>query len=150
MIGKTIPFLVISLVQTFVLLFVGKVLFHMSWGESPWMLVPVIVATSLAATALGLLVATVVRTDSQVTAYSSFLVLIMAGISGCLMPRSWQPEVMQKLGLVTPHAWALIAYEHLLSREVPNLHVVWNCCATLVAFALAYFAVAAWRFRKLD
>jgi ABC-2 type transport system permease protein len=150
MMGKMIPFFVISLVQSVLLLLAGKVLFHMSWGESPWMLVPVILATSLAATALGLLVASAVRTDSQVTAYSTFLVLIMAGISGCLMPRSWQPELMQQLGLVTPHAWALIAYEQLLSRDVPNLHGVWNCCAALVAFALAYFAVAAWRFRKLD
>jgi len=150
MIGKTLPFLVISLVQTVLLLLAGKTLFHMSWGPSPWMLVPVILATSLAATALGLLVATVVRTDSQVTAYSSFLVLIMAGISGCLMPRGWQPELMQNMGLVTPHAWAIIAYEHLLGRETPNLHVVWSCCATLVAFALAYFVAAVWRFRQLD
>jgi ABC-2 type transport system permease protein len=150
MIGKTVPFIAISLVQTVLLLLAGKVLFHMSWGEFPWMLVPVIISTSLAATALGLLVATVVRTDSQVTAYSSFLVLVMAGMSGCLMPRSWQPELMQQLGLVTPQAWALIAYEHLLSREVPNLPVVWNCCATLLGFALAYLAAAAWRFRTLD
>ena len=148
MVGKTIPFLVISLANT--PLVAGKFLFHMSWGEFPWMLVPVIVSTSLAATALGLLVATAVRTDSQVTAYSTFLVLIMAGMSGCLMPRSWQPELMQQLGLATPQAWALIAYDHLLGRNVPNLHVVWNCCATLMAFAVAFFAVAGWRFRKLD
>ena len=150
MVGKTIPFLVISLVQTLLLLVAGKFLFQMSWGEFPWMLVPVIVSTSLAATALGLLVATAVRTDSQVTAYSTFLVLIMAGMSGCLMPRSWQPELMQQLGLVTPQAWALIAYEHLLGRDVPNLHVVWNACVTLIAFAMAFFAVAGWRFRQLD
>jgi ABC-2 type transport system permease protein len=150
MIGKTIPFLAISLVQTIILLLAGKLLFHMSWGPTPWLLVPVILATSLAATGLGLLIATVARTDAQVTAYSTFLVLIMAGVSGCLMPRSWQPELMQHLGLVTPHAWALIAYEQLLSREAANLNIVWKSCAMLVAFALAYFAVAAWRFRKVD
>ena len=114
------------------------------------MLVPVIVSTSLAATALGLLVATAVRTDSQVTAYSTFLVLILAGMSGCLMPRSWQPELMQQLGLVTPHTWALMAYDQLLSRDVPNLHLVWNSCATLVAFVLDFFAAAGWRFRTLE
>jgi ABC-2 type transport system permease protein len=150
MVGKTIPFLVISLVQTILLLLAGKVFFHMSWGASPWMLLPVVVSTSLAATALGLLVATAVRTDSQVTAYSTFLVLIMAGMSGCLMPRAWQPELMQQMGLATPQAWALIAYEHLLGRDVPNLSVVWNSCATLVAFAVAFFAVAGWRFRALE
>jgi ABC-2 type transport system permease protein len=150
MVGKTIPFLIISLAQTVLLLVAGRVLFHMSWGDSPWMLLPLILSTSLAATALGLLVATAVRTDSQVTAYSTFLVLIMAGMSGCLMPRSWQPELMQQLGLVTPQAWALIAYEQLLGRDVPNLHVVWSACTTLVAFAVAFFAAATWRFRALE
>ncbi len=150
MVGKTVPYFLISLVQTILLFLAGRALFHMSRGESPWMLAPVIIATSLAATALGLLIAAVVRTDAQVTAYGNFVVLILAGISGCLMPRSWQPELMQHLGMLTPHAWALIAYDHLLSREVPNLHVVWNCCATLVGFALAFFTVAAWRFRPLE
>ena len=150
MVGKTVPFFLISLVQTVILFLAGKALFHMSWGQSPWMLAPVIIATSLAATALGLLLAAVVRTDGQVTAYGNFVVLILAGVSGCLMPRSWQPELMQNLGLLTPHAWALIAYDHLLSRDVPNLHVVWNCCAALVGFSAAFFAVAAWRFRPTE
>jgi ABC-2 type transport system permease protein len=150
MIGKTVPFLVTSIIQTFLLLLAGRVLFHMSWGGYPYMLVPVVLSTSLAATALGLLVATSVRTDSQATAFSSFLVLIMAGMSGCLMPRSWQPELMQHMGLATPQAWALIAYDHLLGRNDPNLHVVWNSCATLVAFALAFLAVAGWRFRTME
>ena len=37
----------------------GKLLFGMSWGNAPWLLLPVIVCTSMAATALGLLVATI-------------------------------------------------------------------------------------------
>ena len=150
MLGKAVPFLMISVAQTVILFVAGKFLFDMSWGEYPWMLAPVIFATSLAATALGLVVATVARTDSQVTAYGNFLVLILAGVSGCLMPRAWEPELMQQAGLVTPHAWALIAYDHLLSRDNPNLHVVWNCCAMLIAFALSFFAVAWWRFRTLE
>ncbi len=150
MLGKTVPFLAISIVQTILLLLAGKVFFHMSWGGHPWMLVPVLISTSLAATALGLLIATSVRTDAQVTSYSNFVVLIMAGVSGCLMPRSWQPELMQQLGLATPHAWALIAYEHLLSRDTPNLHVVWNCCAVMCGFAVTFFAVAWWQFRSQD
>jgi ABC-2 type transport system permease protein len=150
MFGKTVPFLAVSIVQTILLLLAGRVLFHMSWGEYPWMLVPVLISTSLAATALGLLIATSVRTDAQVTSYSNFVVLIMAGVSGCLMPRSWQPELMQQLGMATPHAWALIAYDQLLSRDVPQLHVVWSCCAALIGFGLSFFAAAWWRFRTLE
>jgi ABC-2 type transport system permease protein len=150
MLGKTIPFLLISLLQTVLLFVAGRVLFGMSWGAEPWRLVPVMICTSLAATALGLLVATAVRTDAQVSAYGNFLVLIMAGISGCLMPRSWQPALMQQIGLVTPHAWALIAYDQLLNREVPDLAVVWDCCLVMLAFTAGFFAVGWWRFRSLD
>src|SRR5262245_19063036 len=98
----------------------------MSLGFHPWMLAPVMFTTSLAATALGLMVATAVRTDSQVSAYANFLVLTMAGISGCLMPRSWQPELMQQVGLITPHAWALVAYDQILNTPDPYLPVVWR------------------------
>lgn len=150
MLGKTIPFLLISLLQTLLLFAAGKALFGMSWGVDPWRLLPVMLCTSLAATALGLLTATMVRTDAQVSAYGNFLVLIMAGISGCLMPRSWQPELMQQIGLVTPHAWALIAYDQLLNRELPDLHVVRNCCLVMLAFTAGFFAVGWWRFRQLD
>ena len=150
MFGKTIPYLLISLSQTVLLFGAGKVLFHMSWGVYPWMLLPVMLCTSLAATALGMMLATIVKNDSQVSAYGNFLVLTLAGLSGCLMPRNWQPELMQQVGLWTPHAWALIAYDHLLNRDLPNLHTVAHCCGVLLAFAASFFAVGWWRFRTLE
>jgi ABC-2 type transport system permease protein len=150
MFGKTIPYLLISLSQTVLLFLAGKALFHMSWGVYPWMLLPVMLCTSLAATALGMMLATIVKNDSQVSAYGNFLVLTLAGISGCLMPRNWQPELMQQVGLATPHAWALIAYDHLLNRELPNLHTVARCCGVLLAFAASFFSIGWWRFRTLE
>jgi ABC-2 type transport system permease protein len=150
LIGKTVPFLLISLVQTVLLFLAGKILFGMSWGVEPWMLAPVMLATSLSATALGLLVATTVRTDSQVSAYGNFLVLVLAGVSGCLMPRSWQPELMQRLGLVTPHAWALIAYDQLLNQDEPDLALVGRCVGVLLAFATGFFMFGWWRYRKSE
>lgn len=148
--GKTFPFLVVSLIQTVLLFLAGKVLFGMSLGREPWLLTPVMFATSLSATALGLLVATTVRTDSQVSAYGNFLVLVLAGVSGCLMPRSWQPELMQRIGLATPHAWALIAYDQLLNQVKPDLQLVCRCVGVLLAFAAAFFAVGRWRYRSLE
>lgn len=150
LLGKTVPFLVISLVQTVLLFLAGKVFFHMSWGAEPLMLVPVMVCTSLAATALGLMVATIAQTEAQVSAYGNFLVLTMAGISGCMMPRSWQPALMQQVGLITPHAWALIAYDQLLSREVTDMTVVLECCLVLLAFAAGFFLVGWLRFRDVE
>ena len=150
LLGKTIPFFIISLVQSALLFLFGRLLFGMTWGTEPLGLIPVIVCTSLSATALGLLVSTLVRTDSQVSAYANFLVITMAGISGCFMPRDWQPQLMQNLGLITPHAWALIAYNQLLVRETIDVAAVARCCGMLLMFATTFFAVGWWRFQSLD
>ena len=148
-VGKTIPFLIVSIVQTMLLFIAGKLFFAMSWGVKPWFLLPVIVCTSMSAVGLGLLVATTARTDAQVSAYGNFLVLTMAGLSGCLMPRAWQPELMQKIGLVTPHAWSLIAYDQLLTKQYPEIDQVARCCGMLLVFAAIFFSVGWWRFKSL-
>ena len=144
--GKTTPFFIISVTQGTLLFLSGWLLFGMPVGHRPEMLLLVIMSTSLAATTLGLLVAVTVRTDHQVTIVGTFLILGMAGISGCLMPRSWLPPLLKQVSLaVTPHAWALVAYDELLSSPVPDGTRVLLCCFLLVAFSFAFFGVSLWR-----
>jgi ABC-2 type transport system permease protein len=147
LVGKTLPFFVVSVLQTVLLLIAGRVMFSMSWGPSPLMLIPVVGATSLAATTMGLLFATVVKTESQVSAYGNLIVLSTAGISGCLVPRDWMPELTQQISLCTPHAWALDAYRELLATDIPDLTTVWMCCGTLSLFSAAFFLLGLWRFQ---
>ncbi|MBL8851524.1 MAG: ABC transporter permease [Planctomycetaceae bacterium] len=147
LIGKNIPFYVLSLVQTALLFLGGRLIFGMSWGAEPWLLIPVIVCTSLAATALGLMVSTFIRTDSQVSAYGNSLVIVLAGISGCFMPRKWLPLLMQKISLGTPHAWALMAYDEILSHEHVIGAQIAKSCFALLGFAAVFFLVGWWKFR---
>jgi len=148
--GKTLPFLLVSITQSVLLFLSGKVMFGMSWGVYPIMLVPVILATAISATGLGLLLAMFVRTESQVASYSTFLVVVLAGISGCYMPRDWLPELMKNVSLATPHAWALIAYQELLTRKHPNMTLVGQCCSVMVAMGVVCFTWGSLRFRKRE
>lgn len=148
--GKTLPFLVVSIFQSILLFISGKLMFGMSWGTHPAMLLPILLATSISATGLGLLVATIVRTESQVTSYSTFLVIVLAGISGCYMPRDWLPELMKNVSLATPHAWALIAYQELLTHTNPDMRYVWECCGVLLTMGSVCFTYGWLRFRKLE
>jgi ABC-2 type transport system permease protein len=147
LVGKNVPFYCLSLVQTFLLFLSGRLIFGMSWGTQPWLLVPVIACTSLAATALGLMVSTLIRTDSQVSAYGNSLVILLAGISGCFMPRKWLPELMQDVSLGTPHAWALLAYDEILSHQHVLYAEVAKSCVALLGFAMVFFLVGWLRFR---
>lgn len=148
--GKTLPFLFVSVAQSILLFLSGKFLFGMSWGTYPLMLLPVVLTTSISATGLGLLLATIVRTESQVSSYSTFLVIVLAGISGCYMPRDWLPELMKNVSLATPHAWALIAYQELLTHDHPNMITVGQCCSVMALFGSLCFAIGCWRFRRLE
>ena len=143
--GKTIPFLVISLAQSAALFLFGRLLFGMSWGSQPWLLFPIVTCTSLSATGMGLLIATLVRTDSQVSAYANFLVITMAGISGCFMPREWLPEVMQTISLGTPHAWSLIAYHEALTSQTPNISTIARSCGVLSVYAAGLATLGCWK-----
>jgi ABC-2 type transport system permease protein len=150
LIGKTLPFYLTSVVQTAMLFLCGRLLFGMSWGPEPIYLIPVILCTSLAATTLGLLLATSVTTDQQVSAYGTSLVLVLGGMSGCLFPRVWLPASMKQISLATPHAWALEAFDAILTRSHVDSLLVIDCCAILIAFSAAFFMCGWWRFRTVN
>src|SRR5262249_12924813 len=70
LLGKLIPWFMLSLGQGAFLLLAGRVVFGMRWGPAEWSLVeqiawllPVLVTTSMAAMGLSLLVAAVARTE---------------------------------------------------------------------------------------
>ena len=107
------------------------------------------VAGLAAATALGLLLATLVRTDQQVSSYGNSIVLVLGALGGCFIPRAWLPSTMKTLSLGTPHAWALQAFDTVLtSTSVDSIWVI-DCCTVLLAFAAGFFAIGWWRFRTV-
>ena len=150
LIGKTLPFMILSLIQTTILMVSGKILFGMSWGPMPWLLLPIMLCTSAAATSLGLMFSTLAKTESQVSSFGNLILLSSAGISGCLVPRAWMPPLSQQISLFTPHAWALDAYSEVLTKDMPRMAVIGQSCVALLIFSTLFFVVGRYRFRQDD
>lgn len=148
LVGKTLPFYLASILQTGLLFLSGRLLFSMSWGPEPIYLVPVILCTSAAATSLGLMLAAWVQTDQQVSAYGTSMVLILGGVSGCFIPRAWLPDLMKRLSLATPHAWALQAFDAVLTKDSVDSILVHDYCFVLMGFAAVFFTIGWLRFRQ--
>ena len=144
--GKLMPYYLINIVQIVIMLGVSSLLFKMSLGNSPAGLVVVSLAAAATATGLGVLVAALGRTEAQIGGLTVLLLLTLSALGGCFVPRFTMPEWLQTVGLITPHAWALDAYQDLLVRGYGLLEVVPKI-GVLAAFALAFFAIGAWRFR---
>jgi linearmycin/streptolysin S transport system permease protein len=52
------------------------------------------------------------------------------------------PEFMQRISLVTPHAWALDAYMQLLVSPTPDLARVGEACLVLTGFGAGFLGLA--------
>ena len=145
-VGKLLPYYIINLAQIGILLGVSSVLFGMSLGRSPSGLVAVSLATAASALGLGVLVSAAARTESQAAGLSVLLILTMCTLGGCFVPRFIMPDWLRTLGLITPHAWALDAYQHLLVRGYGLVEVLPQIGA-LLGFAVLFFGIGTWRFR---
>jgi ABC-type Na+ efflux pump permease subunit len=150
LLGKLLPCYLLSVGQGLFLLGAGKLVFGMDWGPDPLWVFPVVLATSLAAVGMALLVAALARTENQVGIYGTVLVFMLAGISGCMTgDRALMSPQMQTISRVTPHAWALDAYRQLLTNPSPNFRLIAESCLVLAAFGVG-FTVVAWRVLRLE
>jgi ABC-type Na+ efflux pump permease subunit len=150
LLGKLLPCFLLSVGQGFFLLGAGKLAFGMDWGPDPLWVAPVVLATSLAAVGMALLVAAMARTENQVGIYGTVLVFMLAGISGCMMgDRALMSPQMQEISRITPHAWALDAYRQLLTNPAPNFQLIGEACAVLAAFGIG-FTLLAWATLRLE
>lgn len=157
LLGKMVPFFALSVGQTLFLLIAGRWLFGVRWGPDNWpltqqlaWLLAVVLSTSLAAMGLALLIAAVARSELQVAIYGGVLVLVLAVVGGCVLPREMMPETTQFVTLLTPQGWALDAYRELLggSQEYqPNTAIIGRACGVLAAVGAVSLGLASWLLR---
>ena len=152
LLGKLLPYLILNLVQIALMFAVGVFLLpltglpRLELGQHPEGLILVSVCASLAANGLGLLLAAIGKSAEQIGGLSSLLVVTMAAVGGVMVPRFVMPEFMQTLSFVSPHAWALSAYQDILVRGYGIAQIL-PACGALLLFAAAFFGIAVLKFK---
>jgi ABC-2 type transport system permease protein len=125
---------------------IGVLVFGLTLGNSPVGLVLISLATSAAATGLGLMVTSLGKTLEQVSGLSTLLSIILSVVGGMMVPISVMPEFLQKMALFTPHSWALRGYQDIIVRGL-GVGEILPAVGTLMLFALGFWGIALWRFR---
>ncbi len=152
LLGKLVPHVIVNLIQIAILFLVGYFVLpltglpRLEWGAHPEGLILISVCASLTANALGLLLAAIGKSEQQVNGLSTLLVLTLAAIGGVMVPRFVMPQFMQTLGVISPHAWALNAYQDILMRGYGIVEVLPECAA-LLAMSVVMFGVAVQKFK---
>jgi ABC-2 type transport system permease protein len=90
-----------------------------------------IVTTALAASAFGLMLATLCRTRAQLNGLSTITILLMSALGGSMVPRFIMPRFMDTVGLFTFNGWALDGFRTVLWSDTSQTGLT----ATLTALS---------------
>ncbi|MDA8032570.1 MAG: ABC transporter permease [Actinomycetota bacterium] len=144
--GQSLTYLAVTLVQSILLVGVGAVAFGVSWGN-PLAAGTLVVLWCLVGAGAGMLTGTVFRTAEQASAIGPVIGITFAMLGGCMWPLSIVSGVMRTLGHLTPHAWAVDAWTQLLAGH-GDVVAIARDLAVLAGFAAALFLLAGLRLRR--
>jgi ABC-2 type transport system permease protein len=149
--GKLLPAFLTALVQIVVIFAFGSLGLRLL-GATPVPLenAPVGVAlvsimTALCASALGILIAAIARTESQIGGMGMLVLWGMGLLGGCIAPAFLLDRYLGPLPKIVPQYWANRAFDDLLVRGLELQDIALEL-AVLLGFTILFFVIGAWRF----
>jgi ABC-2 type transport system permease protein len=107
LIGKAAPVLVVLLLQQAVVIGYGVAVAGLSLAGPPFLLLLAMLVWSMTLLAAGSLLATLVRSHSQLAVLTSIGAIMLSTLGGALLPLSMMPSVAQHVALASPGYWAI-------------------------------------------
>jgi ABC-2 type transport system permease protein len=144
LVGEALGRFAVALFQAIVIVGATALLFGVTWGD-PLGASLVVVAFSLVAAGVAMLIGAVATNAEQASSIGVFAGLGVAAIGGAMVPPEIFPEPMATISWLTPHRWALDAFRDLIAGGavadiLPQLGV-------LFAMAVVLLGLATWRLR---
>lgn len=151
--GKVVPFYLVNLVQTALMLLVGRYVVPRLGGDAlildiDWFaLWAVASAVSLAAISFALVVSAVARTTEQATTVGGVANILFGALGGVMVPKLVMPAAMQTVTILSPMAWGLNGFIDVFVRGA-HLGGLLVPIGSLLGFAAFCLVVASWRIRQ--
>jgi ABC-2 type transport system permease protein len=147
MVGKLLPYVVIGLIQTTIVLVVGSALFTVPVVGNLLNLYLATLMFIAASLGLGLFVSTLAQTQFQAFQLAFVTMLPSILLSGFLFPFEGMPKVAQWIAQVLPLTHFNVMIRGIMLRGA-ELHEVWPQVAKLSAFLAVMLTIAVARFKK--
>ncbi len=144
--GKSLAMFIVTMLQQALLIGLGQFAFGVDYLRDPAALLLTMITLSAMAGCLGLLVATVFRSEQAVIATTVIVSMVLSALGGAWFPLKVTGAGFTRIAHFVPTSWLLEAFRGIILKGwgVPDvlmpLGIVW-------AFTLVFFGVAAWRFR---
>ncbi len=146
-VGKTIPYIVISVAQMVVVTIIAVFWFQIPLSGSILLLFFATCIFLLSTLGIGLFISTVSSTQQQAMMTTFFFILPFFMLSGFVFPIANMPVVVQWMTYLNPLRYFLIIIRGIFLKGV-GLDVLWPQYVALAVLGLAVFTGAIARFRK--
>lgn len=137
----------VVLVQVILLILFGQLLLGVNYAREPLGVLLISLGLGLWIAAMGLFIGTVAKDDSQVVVYSLMAMFIFSSLGGTWFPIEATSGAFAAVSRLLPASWAMTGYQNILLRGL-DLSSSILPFLILLAYALGFFILAVWRFRK--
>ncbi len=138
-VGKVIPYIILSFINLLTILGLAKFVFSMPVNGSYLLLLSESVLFIIMSLSLGILISTISKTQQQAMLTSMFgLLLPTILLSGFIFPVENMPVVLQYLSHLMPGKWFIIIIKNVMLKGV-GIEYFWK--ETLIIFLISLFFI---------
>jgi ABC-2 type transport system permease protein len=138
--GESLTYIAIALVQSILLVTVGALAFGVSWGN-PLAAGLLVIMWCLVGAGAAMVSGTIFKTAEQASAVGPVVGITFGMLGGCMWPLAIVSSTMRTIGHITPQAWAVDAWTKLLTSH-GNVTAIGGELAVLALFASGLFAIS--------
>ena len=147
--GHMLAMFSITFLQTAMLIIFGQLVLKVNYLSEPLGILLLAVTMGFWIASLGLLIGVVAKEEQQVILYSMVAMFLFSALGGAWFPLETSGGAFAAIGRLMPSAWAMNGFQNILIRGL-GLESVWKAVGILSLYAGVFFALAVWRFRKMD
>ncbi len=145
--GHLLAMFALVFLQEILLIVFGQLVLGVNYAREPLGTLLVSVALGLWIASMGLLIGVLVKDDAQVILFSLIGMFVFSALGGAWFPLEASGTAFATLGKMMPSAWAMTGYQNILIRGL-GLASVGLPALILLTYALGFFGLAVWQFRR--
>jgi ABC-2 type transport system permease protein len=135
------------MVVLFLSLIVGVIVFGLPVRGDIWLFAVAGGLAALAGTGIGVMIATVSKSQQQAQLLTFFVNPPLTLLSGATSPIENMPHFFQTLSYFDPLRYMVTIVRGVTLKDAP-WSALWPNLLALTVFSIVLFAISAWRFRK--
>ncbi len=150
LLGEGLSRFTIALIQGLVVFIGTWLIFGVDWGNPVGSLI-VILVFSLTSSGAAMLLGAIAKNDQQAGGVATMIGLALAALGGAMFPLAvfeLMSTTVWQVAHITPHAWALEAFEELIAYD-GGLGDIAGFLLILLGYAAVFFTIGIWRLRTV-